>query len=176
MLSILPQASAAPQAASGGGAAAPQKPSAPPAAQLPVDDVPAASSGNDDNRTAPRRLASSVPSITGLRIKPYGVDAVLINISETGLLAECNERLKPGSVVTAVLEGTFTPNTMEGRVARTTVSSMGKDGRLRYHVGIEFTKKCPLEPLAPAPTETAAPSIATSAVAAQGTQGVRNRW
>jgi PilZ domain len=145
-------------------------------------EVRAASPDGDENRTAPRRPASAVPSITGLRISPHGADAVLINISETGLLAECSERLKPGSAVTAVFEGTFAPNSMEGRVARTAVSSMGKNGRLRYHVGIEFAKKLPLEPLAPAAIETPAPSLAAAAAPVapaalvQPAPIVRNRW
>jgi hypothetical protein len=105
-----------------------------------------AGSGGEENRDAPRRPASAVPSITGLRISPHGVEAVLVNISDSGVLAECSERLKPGSAVTVVFEGTFTPRNAEGRVARNTVSSMGKDGRLRYHVGISFTKPISLGP------------------------------
>jgi hypothetical protein len=106
----------------------------------------ASSSGGEENRDTPRRAASAVPSITGLRISPHGVEATLVNISESGVLAECGERLKPGSAVTVVFEGTFTPRSVEGRVARNTVSSMGKDGRLRYHVGIAFTKRISLGP------------------------------
>jgi hypothetical protein len=103
-------------------------------------------SGGEENREAPRRPASAVPTITSLRISPHGVEASLVNISESGVLAECGERLKPGSAVTVVFEGTFTPRSVEGRVARNTVSSMGKDGRLRYHVGIAFTKQITLAP------------------------------
>jgi hypothetical protein len=110
-------------------------------AKQPADE-PAGkvTTSSEENREAPRRPASAVPSITGVRISPHGVEAVLVNISETGVLTECGERLKPGSVVTVVFEGTFVPRSVEGRVARNTVSSMGKDGRLRYHVGISFTK------------------------------------
>src|SRR5215467_6613882 len=111
----------------------------------------ASSSGGEENRDAPRRSASAVPSITGLRISPHGVEASLVNISESGVLAECGERLKPGSAVTVVFEGTFTPRTMEGRVARNSVSSMGTDGRLRYHVGISFAKPIELPPDETAP-------------------------
>lgn len=115
---------------------------------------PATPSG-EENRDAPRRPASAVPSITGLRISPHGVEATLVNISESGLLAECGERLKPGSVVTVVFEGTFTPRSVESRVARNTVASMGKDGRLRYHVGIAFTKPLNLGPDDSQPTKPA---------------------
>jgi PilZ domain len=114
----------------------------------------AAQTESDEHRTEPRHPASAVPAITGLRFSPHGVDAVLVNISESGLLAEVAERLKPGSAVTAVFEGTLVPNSIEGRVARTTVSAMGKDGRLRYHVGVSFSKRFRLdlpEPVAPPP-------------------------
>jgi hypothetical protein len=141
-----------------------------------------AASATVDNRTASRRHASSLPAITGLRISPHGVEATLVNISETGLLAECGERLKPGSSVTVVFEGSFTPRTMEGRVARNSVSSMGTDGRLRYHVGISFAKPIQLPPdetappppaeapapppAAPAPSEAPAPAVPLPLLAA----------
>src|SRR6185295_1978947 len=69
----------------------------------------------------------------------------------------CGERLKPGSAVTVVFEGTFQPRTMEGRVARNSVSSMGTDGRLRYHVGIAFARPIELPPEEPAPVVEAPP-------------------
>jgi len=131
----------------------------------------AASSGGEENRDAPRRPASAVPSITGLRISPHGVEATLVNISESGVLAECGERLKPGSAVTVVFEGTFTPRSVEGRVARNTVSSMGKDGRLRYHVGIAFTKHIGL-----GPDESAPPAKPQADGPVLVQPPARNRW
>jgi hypothetical protein len=127
-----------------------------------VPEPPAVQS--DDNRTSSRRPATAVPGITGLRISPHGVEATLVNISETGVLAECGERLKPGSNVTVVFEGTFQPRTMEGRVARNSVSSMGADGRLRYHVGIAFARPIELPPeeeRAPVVEEAPAAPVAT---------------
>ena len=149
-----------------------QKPTAP-SSPTPHMANSAAGSGGAENRDAPRRPASSVLSITGLRISPHGVDATLVNISESGVLAECGERLKPGSAVTVVFEGTFTPRNVEGRVARNTVSSMGKDGRLRYHVGIAFTKPISLGPddTAPAAPEKPQPE---GPVLVQ--PPARNRW
>lgn len=131
-----------------------------PASAAPAAPKAAAAADPSENRAEPRHPASAVPAITGLRFKPHGAEAVLINISETGLLAECHERLKPGSAVTAVFEGTFTPSSIDGRVARTVVSAMGKDGRLRYHVGVQFTKRCPLDiPVPPAVEEPAAADV-----------------
>jgi len=130
---------------------------------------PATPSG-EENREAPRRPASAVPTITGLRLSPHGVEATLVNISNSGVLAECGERLKPGSLVTVVFEGTFTPRSVESRVARNTVASMGKDGRLRYHVGIAFTK-----PINLGPDDSAPPKAAPEGpVVVEPT--ARNRW
>ena len=53
-----------------------------------------------EKRNAPRYPASEVPSITGLRMSPHGAEASLVNLSTTGLLAECAVRLKTGSTVT----------------------------------------------------------------------------
>ena len=74
----------------------------------------------EDLREAPRRAAHEVPSITGLRISPPGVDATLVNISPSGLLAECSERLKAGRAVSVVFEGTFEPRSVEAREGRAT--------------------------------------------------------
>jgi len=148
-----------------------QKPTATPSPTPPMANS-ASSSGGEENRDAPRRPASAVPSITGVRISPHGVEASLVNISESGVLAECGERLKPGSAVTVVFEGTFTPRSVEGRVARNTVSSMGKDGRLRYHVGIAFTKHIDL---GPGPVDTAPEKPRTDGPA-PAQPPARNRW
>ena len=72
-------------------------------------------------RAALRLPASAVPAITGLRIQ--GQKATLINISETGLLAECGERQMPGSKLTVMVEGAFAPATMRCRVMRTSVAA-----------------------------------------------------
>src|SRR2546428_1470134 len=89
---------------------------------------------------APRIPAAQVPSITGLRLSPHGADAKLVNISTSGLLAECASRLKVGSTVAVLFEGTFTESTVVGRIARCEVSTMGKDGVLRFFIGIDFNK------------------------------------
>jgi hypothetical protein len=138
----------------------------------PGNDVTAASAAESDLRSATRFPASAVPTITGLRISPHGVEAILVNISESGVLAECGERLKPGSAVTVVFEGTFVPRSIEGRVARNSVSSMGRDGRLRYHVGISFGRTIDLgiipEPKPePEPVPEAVPVPTASASASQ---------
>ncbi len=124
-----------------------------------------------ENRAAPRFLAAAVPSVTGLRLSPHGTDAMLVNISTTGLLAECGMRLKVGSAVTVSFEGTFQPSTAAGRVVRCAVAAMGKGGALLYHVGIAFIASIPLEAAAgaPEPLEAAEESVPAQTV-------VCNRW
>src|SRR5439155_17679752 len=91
-----------------------------------------------ENRTARRFVAALVPSITGLRLSPHGIDAKLVNISATGLLAECGMRLKVGSAVALSFEGTFTLSSTAARVVRCAVAAMSSNGGLLYHVGVHF--------------------------------------
>src|SRR5207244_8575456 len=88
-----------------------------------------------ENRSAPRLAAALVPSITGLRLSPHGIDAKLVNISATGLLAECGMRLKVGSAVALSFEGTFTPASTAARVVRCAVASRSSNGGLLDLVG-----------------------------------------
>jgi hypothetical protein len=130
-------------------------------------------------RSAPRHPASAVPSIAGLRISPPGVDAKLVNISTGGLLAECTERIKPGSLVAIVFDGTFVPHSLEGRVARNTVASMARGGRLRYHVGLAFTHQIDLGdwvPLDGALAQLAGASSHMPVASEPAATVVRNRW
>jgi hypothetical protein len=129
-------------------------------------------------RSARRYPASAVPSITGLRISPHGVEATLVNISMTGVLAECGERLKPGSLLTVNFEGTFEPRTAEGRVARVSVASMGPNGRLRYHVGISFSNPIPLDAILaqPSPPAAAPKPAPVEETTSPSARVVRNRW
>jgi hypothetical protein len=157
-----------------------------------------------EKRNAFRYPASELPSITGLRLSPHGAEATLVNISTTGLLAECAVRLKTGSTVTVQFEGTFTPATVQGRVARCSVARVSSSGTLMYHVGLAFSDAIALPaelerpaaaappdpPEPPAPvvnaaetTETAAAETPAAAPAAPTPPAVehvrptlRNRW
>jgi hypothetical protein len=117
-----------------------------------------------EKRNAQRHPASEVPWITGLRLSPHGAEASLVNLSTTGLLAECMVRLKSGSPVTVQFEGTFTPATVQGRVARCSVARVSNTGTLMYHVGIAFDDAIDLPPeleySAVAAVETPAPVAA----------------
>lgn len=141
---------------------------------------------------APRVPASDIPSITGLRFSPHGADAKLVNISTSGLLAECALRLKVGSTVSIQFEGTFLSTAVPGRIARCEVSTM-KSGTLMYHIGIDFNAPIDLgdaQPAAaaaevkraPAPVETMRPravgpvAVGPVPVAPPAPPAVRNRW
>lgn len=120
-----------------------------------------------DSRTAPRLLASEVPSIEGIRLSPYRAEAALIDISESGLLAECGMRLQPGTEVTVIFSGSFTPTSVTGRVARTVIARIGSAG-IRYHVGIAFGQPIAIPESAAAAerlrAEAAVPAAAAVAV------------
>ena len=127
--------------------------------------------------------AAQIPSITGLRLSPHGADATLVNISSSGLLAECALRLKVGSTVSVQFEGTFSASPAAGRIARCEVSTMGKAGQLTYHIGIDFTKPIDLGDAQPAPAaETKrGPALVEQmrprpVAVAPAVAAVRNRW
>jgi hypothetical protein len=125
-----------------------------------------------------RRPAAEFPSITGLRLSPYGANAALVDISTTGLLAECSVRLKVGSPVQVLFEGGFAQTTAAGRVARCEVAAMGRDGVLKYHAAVAFNSPIVIDEPATASTIKSAaepiPSIPTYAPAPPSV--VRNRW
>jgi PilZ domain-containing protein len=117
-----------------------------------VSPVATASEAGVEHRSAPRRPASTVPGIKGVRLSPHGSEATLMNISASGILVECTSRLRLGTAVTTVFDGTFSPATIEGRVARSSVANVSKKGVLQYHIGIAFNKPIALEA---APVEAA---------------------
>jgi hypothetical protein len=119
-----------------------------------------------------RRAAAAMPNITGIQLLPHGMEASLVNISTTGLLAQSAARLPVGSAVKIVFAGGFVPTSVQGRVARCEVAAMGRDGLLRYHLAIEFdgvisldveTQQNPATPAVNAPPPTVTPAA-------------KNRW
>jgi len=163
----------------------------------PPEKRDADAAGEAEKRNAARYPASDLPSITGLRLSPHGAEASLVNISTTGLLAECAVRLKTGSTVTVQFEGTFTPATVHGRVARCSVARVSGSGTLMYHVGLAFSDAIALPaelerigtPLPESPAAPAAAPQTPEATAVEGTEAaaaapsaehvrltLRNRW
>ena len=98
-----------------------------------------------EQRTATRIPAAHVPSIEAVRLSPGDMISTLVNISTSGALVECTAKPRPGSAVTVNFVGTFKPASVRGRVARTMVASLAKDGVLNYMVGIAFDQPIPLE-------------------------------
>ena len=133
-------------------------------ASRPLSTVP-------DQRTAARIPAARVPSIEAVRLSPGDTISTLVNISTSGVLVEGTSKLRPGSAVTVNFVGTFKPASVRGRVARTIVASLGKDGVLHYMVGIAFDEPIPLEEHVPDP-EPAAPPADSPRVASR----LQNRW
>jgi len=128
-----------------------------------------------ENRSAPRLAAALVPSITGLRLSPHGIDAKLVNISATGLLAECGLRLKVGSAVALSFEGTFTLSSTAARVVRCAVAAMSSNGGLLYHVGVHFDAPIAVDEPTGVPKTKTIPDAAPSEPAPVRVV-VRNRW
>ena len=137
--------------------------------------TPAAVRPGTPRQGAPRRPASAVPSITGLRISPPGFKATLVDISASGLLAEWGVALRVGQAVTVNFEGTFSPQSVGAQVVRSAVASMTPGG-LRYHVGLAFTAPIALEDKPP-PETGAEDGPAPAAVAGPPPpDDLVNRW
>jgi PilZ domain-containing protein len=132
----------------------------------------------------PRFPASAFPTITAVRLSPGDV-VELVNMSKSGVLVEGRTRFVPGTRVTVVFEGGFTPPNARGKVVRCQVSSIS-GGALRYQSGIQFEKKFDaLEPQVPAgaaPEPVAATKGSKAATtraaepAAAGPKRAINRW
>ena len=118
-----------------------------------------------------------MPSIKGLRISPPGVEATLIDISASGLLAEWGVALKIGQAVTVDFEGTFSPQSLGAQVVRSAIASMTSGG-VRYHVGLAFTAPIAFEDTPPPPPETSAENDEVQTAVADPLQpdDIENRW
>ena len=125
---------------------------------------------------APRRPASAVPSIKGLRISPPGFKATLVDISPSGLLAEWGVALKIGQAVTVDFEGTFSPQSLAAHVVRSAVASMTSGG-VRYYIGLAFTAPIAFEDTPPPPPETTEDDAVQAAVAGPlRPDDIENSW
>jgi hypothetical protein len=132
-----------------------------------------------ENRKSDRRDASLVPTITAVRLSPHGAEAKLINISTTGVLVECATRLQPGSSVTVIFEGGFSPSAIDSRVARSAVVAVNKGGGMRYQIGLAFKQPIQLEELPSTPSETVPVMIEeplSEPAAIVAPPVLRNRW
>src|SRR5262245_54696455 len=93
------------------------------------------------NRRAETRYpAAAVPEITGLRTSP-GDEAMLVNVSATGLLIESPQRFAPGQRVAVHFEGTLPTRNMKARVVRCQVAVISGKGNLRYQTAMAFDER-----------------------------------
>jgi hypothetical protein len=125
-----------------------------------------------------RQRASRVPEITGVRVTPIGGEAMLVNISASGVLVECGTRVASSTAVTVSFDGTFKPASVNGRVARCVVARIGSDGLIRYHLGIAFNHMIEFdvpEEDSPEPPP-ATPPLPPDAERPAASPEVRNRW
>ena len=133
--------------------------------------VPRPPSPMPEQRTATRIPAARVPSIEAVRLSPGDMLSTLVNISTSGALVECTAKPRPGSAVTVNFVGTFKPASVRGRVARTMVASLGKDGVLNYMVGIAFDQPIALEQHVPDASPAVQPPDTPRVVSR-----LQNRW
>jgi hypothetical protein len=105
-----------------------------------ADEQPKAS----ERRVSTRVPAELVPSITGVRLSPFGGTSALVNISTSGLLVKGDRRVLLGTALSISFAGTFSPATARGRVARCEVRSI-EAGVVWYDIAIAFDSPIPLE-------------------------------
>lgn len=110
----------------------------------------AAMVGLAEHRDAAGRAGRLSPAELGLdpkvRLMPGG-DALMLNISSTGLLVEGKERLGMHGAVMARIKGSVVKR-LSGRVVRSRVVTLHRDGTLSYESAIEFERPLDLDELA----------------------------
>ena len=82
------------------------------------------------------------------RLLPGG-DVDVINISETGLLVEGKSRPGVGTVVTVRIQGSRAK--LEGRIVRSKISTIHRDGTLSYESAIEFDTPTSMQDIVSSP-------------------------
>lgn len=112
-------------------------------------DVPGIVAG----QRAQRLTASDLGSATKARLLPGG-EVDVLNVSETGLLVEGRSRPVVGTIVSIRLQGSRLKR-LEGRIVRSRVSTIHRDGTLSYESAVEFDHSHPVQDLVHAGRETA---------------------
>jgi hypothetical protein len=99
----------------------------------PLDESGSPRPGTPQDRS-PRVPAAQIGKPRA-RLLPGG-DVDVINISDTGLLVEGKARPGVGTVVTIRIQGSRAK--LEGRIVRSKISTIHRDGTLSYESAIEF--------------------------------------
>lgn len=124
-------------------------------------DEPGSPGGGGVHERSPRVPASQIGRPRA-RLLPGG-DVDVINISDTGLLVEGKARPGVGTVVTIRIQGSRAK--LEGRIVRSRISTIHRDGTLSYESAIEFDTPMPVQDIVDSPA-------AAQAGAAEGDQDV----
>ena len=101
-------------------------------------ETPEAAAESQVARRARRMRASEAGVVRHARLLPGG-DAIILNISNTGLLVENKGRLPVGTTVNVRLEGASVMG-MEGHIVRSRVAAIHRDGSVSYETAIEFER------------------------------------
>jgi hypothetical protein len=124
-------------------------------------DEPGSPDGGAVHERSPRVPASQIGRPRA-RLLPGG-DVDVINISDTGLLVDGKARPGVGTVVTIRIQGSRAK--LEGRIVRSRISTIHRDGTLSYESAIEFDTPMPVQDIVNSP-------VAAKAGAAEGDQDV----
>jgi len=92
-----------------------------------------------------QRVSPSEGGATKARLLPGG-EVDVLNVSETGLLIEGKSRPVVGTIVSIRLKGSRLRK-LDGRIVRSRVSTIHRDGTLSYESAIEFDHSHPLQDL-----------------------------
>ena len=94
----------------------------------------------DPRRPRAERLdCGDVPWLSTVRL-PWGLDARVLNISNTGVLLESGSRVITGSVVELDLRGPEWTVAVQARFVRSEVASVKSLG-VKYHIAAEFKRR-----------------------------------
>ena len=119
----------------------------------PLDEPGSPGPGPQEHRS-PRLPAARIGKPRA-RLLPGG-DVDVINISETGLLVEGKARPGVGTVVTIRIQGSRAK--LEGRIVRSKISTIHRDGTLSYESAIEFDTPTSVEDIVDSPAAVQAPA------------------
>jgi hypothetical protein len=112
----------------------------------PLDEPGSPGPGPVQDRSS-RVPASQIGKLRA-RLLPGG-DVDVINISETGLLVEGKARPGVGTVVTIRIQGSRAK--LEGRIVRSKISTIHRDGTLSYESAIEFDTPTSMQDIVDSP-------------------------
>jgi hypothetical protein len=116
------------------------------------------------SQLARRLTAADLGSASTARLLPGG-EVDVLNVSETGLLVEGRSRPVVGTVVSIRLQRSRLKR-LEGRIVRSRVSTIHRDGTLSYESAIEFDQSHAVQDLVNTGAEIGASSVDTPAAGA----------